>query len=243
METPPAIATPEAQAGSLTCLHDHSPHRELPVIIVEDTQSEPTSPSLWQTPRPVSPSSGRDTPDISSDTKVNRERDDDDVTGDKNVTEGRKSIKRNRHRVSSALKNDMELYLKGYGENYGEQSSKTNLELESWWMDLSDDERIERQSKRKEKKRKKKKKTKSSSESSSPAKSSGKNESKNAKLPPTGRGKKNNNQVGADKASLRPSNAWQETQVVKITKYDPRKGRSTERAGDTHGSKNSSCSD
>ena len=227
MEISPGTTTPEAQSGSLPDLHNHSPHRELPIIIVEDSQSEPNSP---QSPRQAPPLSSRDTPNVSGDTKMKREGDDnnDDVTGDKRVTEGRKSIKRNRHRVSSALKNDMELYLKGYGENYGEQSSKTNLELESWWMDLSDDERMERQSKRKEKrKKKKKKKTKSSSESSSPAKSSGKNESKklrDAKLSPTGTGKNKNKQVGVDKASPRPSNASQDTQVVKITKYDPRKG-------------------
>ena len=221
MEIPPGEATPEAQTSS-SHPHNLSPHRVLPLIVVEKSQSEPTSPSLLHSPRSMPSSSGQDTHDVScSDTKVYRERDDEDA-GEKKVTEGRKSIKRNRHRVSSALKNDIELYLKGYGENYGEQSSKTNLELEMWWMDLSDEERMEEQSKRKGKRKKKKKKTKSSSESSSPAKSSGKHESskksKNAKLPPTVLGKK---QVGADKASPRPTDARQRTQAkVKITKSE-----------------------
>lgn len=46
------------------------------------------------------------------------------------VTGERKPAKHNRRRVSSVLKNDMEQYLEGYGEDYGALSSGTDLDLE-----------------------------------------------------------------------------------------------------------------
>ena len=46
------------------------------------------------------------------------------------VTEEKKPKKRAVRRVSSVLKNDMERYLEGYGEDYGALSSTTDLDLE-----------------------------------------------------------------------------------------------------------------
>ena len=46
------------------------------------------------------------------------------------VTGERKTSQQNRRRVSSVLKNDMEQYLEGYGQDYGALSSATDLELE-----------------------------------------------------------------------------------------------------------------
>ena len=46
------------------------------------------------------------------------------------VTEDRKTLKRNRNRVSSVLENTMDKYLEGYGDDYGALSSEVDLEQE-----------------------------------------------------------------------------------------------------------------
>ena len=86
------------------------------------------------------------------------------------VSGSRRSQRKPRWRVSAALKNDMEQYLKGYGENYGEISPQPDVSTEDvsggkgegWWR------------KKRSKDKMKKKKAKSlSHESSSPTKSTG----------------------------------------------------------------------
>ena len=225
MEIPLGVMTPESLASS-THPHRHPPHREPPIIIVEEPQSESISPTLHQSPESRPSSSGRDTPDIRDEGRAKGE--DGSVTMKQEVTKGRKSAKRNRHRVSNALKNDMELYLDGYGEDYGALSLKVNFELEPWLEDLSEEEEgMREKSKRRVKGKKKKKKSKKSSSqgSSSPTKSSGsvkkpesfQKSTKNvsfSKLPTVLLGKnKKKQQVEAEKTPSKPVGAWQENQT------------------------------
>ena len=202
------------------------PHRELPIIVVERPQSEPTSPTQLQSPVSPPPSYGTDTPDIRYKDEGVAEGESDSAekqTGE--ITEARKTTKRSHRRVSAVLRNDMEQYLDGYGENYGALSSKTNLELEPWLEDFVEGEREEDGNRRsgKGKKMKKKRKKKSGSQgSSSQSKSTDTSQkpkspkkskkilsfSKMPKLPSALRGEK---QVEPERASLEPLEAWQET--------------------------------
>ena len=188
-------------------------HTELPIIIVDEPQSEPTTSASPHTPLPSS--SGRDTSDIRDGDDV-VDKSTDNVATEQKTTGGRKTARRNRRRVSNALKNDIEQYLEGYGENYGEMSSKVDFALEPWLEDLLEEDTAEGQ---KEKKRKRKKTKKSlSRRSSSPTRPTNslkkpecpKQPRMTAKLPSALFGKGKKKQVEKEQAPLRPSNAWQE---------------------------------
>ena len=198
---------------------------EAPIIIVEEFKSETTSPNSPPTPLPPSP--GRTRPSNRGDAKES-----DDIATEQEVSQGRKSAKRNRRRVSSALKNDMEQYLEGYGENYGALSAATH-ELRPWFDDYSEEEDHRRQQRKKNKKRKEKKKKKNKTEkntnqegSSSPNESPKKHDSpkqskKNVKLPPAFVGKNRKKQVEVEKTGQKLSEAWPE----KVTpKSEPTNG-------------------
>ena len=145
---------------------DSSKQQKPPIIIVEGPQHDSQDPKLLCTPpqQQATPTGTR------GDAAVMKEHED-DIATEQEVAEVSKRAKRNRRRVSSTLKNDMEQYLEGYGENYGALSSQTN-ELEPW-KEESEEEEGEKQRKRKPKgKKRKRKKDKTSSQgSSSPSKS------------------------------------------------------------------------
>ena len=195
---------------------------------MSEPQPEPTSPLPVQTPRPLQSPPDEDMLDIGDKEKVKVEAEDATVKRQK-VGEERKSAKRNRRRVSNPLKNDIELYLDGYGEDYGALSATANLALEPWLEDSSEEERMEQDtSKRKKRKRKKKAKKSSSHGSSSPTKSSGslkrpKKSTKTGKLPSAGLGKMKT-QVETENKPL-PLEGWQTTQMKSQTKSNPSKGR------------------
>ena len=109
-----------------------------------------------------------------SESGKTREKAKENRATEQEVDEGRKRDKRNRRRASSTLKNDMEQYLEGYGENYGALSSQTD-KLHPWMeQDPSEEEEArdqKRQKKQKKKMRKAKKAKGSSHGSSSPTKS------------------------------------------------------------------------
>ena len=218
--------TTEAQQGVNMLPSSAVPHeRELPIIVVERPQSEPTSPTQLQSPVSPPPSYGRDTPDIRYKDEGVAEGEADSAekqTGE--ITEARKSTKQSHRRVSAILRNDMEQYLDGYGENYGALSSKTNLELEPWLEYFVEGEREQDGNGRsgKGKKMKKRRKKSSSPRSSLRSKSTDTPQkpkspkkskkilsfSKMSKLPSALLGKK---QVEPERASLEPLEAWQET--------------------------------
>ena len=131
---------------------------------------------------------------------------------------GGRRAHRNRCRASAALKNDMEIYLKGYGDNYGGVSSQsTQLEIST---EGGEGERRWRKKRPKEKKNKKKAKSLSQG-SSSPVKSTSSLENKESlkhprkksfgKLPTSllGKSKKKQGVAGMEKTPpLTP--AWTE---------------------------------
>lgn len=196
---------------------------------MSEPQPEPTSPLPVQTPRPLQSPPDEDTPDVRDKEKVEVEAEDGTVKRQK-VGEERKSAKRNRRRVSNPLKNDIELYLDGYGEDYGALSATVNLALEPWLEDSSEEERMgQDNSKRKKRKRKKKAKKSSSHGSSSPTKSSGslkrpKKSTKTGKFPSAAGAGKMKTQVEPENKPL-PSDGWQTTQTKSRTKSNPSKGR------------------
>ena len=138
------------------------------------TKSPPyTSPAVASLPQP---SSGRDTPDTTGKeddgarNKKMRTEQENVVSKEKGAIGGGRRAYRNRCRASAALKNDMEIYLKGYGENYGGVSSQSpQLEIST---EGEEGERWCRKKRPKEKKNKKKAKS-SSQEDSSPVRSTG----------------------------------------------------------------------
>lgn len=165
-------------------------------------------------------------PDVRDKEKVIVDAEDATVKRQK-VGEERKSAKRNRRRVSNPLKNDIELYLDGYGEDYGALSATVNLALEPWLDDSSEEERMKQDtSKRKMRKRKKKAKKSSSHGSSSPTKSSGslKRPKKSTKTGSAAGVGKMKTQVEPENKPL-PSDGWQTTQTKSKTKSNPSKGR------------------
>ena len=149
----------------------------------------------------------------------------DNIATEQEVAEGSNRAKRNRRRVSSTLKNDMEQYLEGYGENYGALSSQTN-ELEPWKEELEEEEgEKQRKRKPKGKKRKRKKDKTSSQRSSSPSKSgadSPKRSRKNTKLSklPSGLLGKGRKKTEVDTSeNLHPEPvalAWQEETITNL---------------------------
>ena len=162
-----------------------TPYPEPPIIAVEHPQQLDypthhlaTSPAV----APPPPLSGRDTPDIqgSSGKIMNETRDtakggrevrreaESEVSKQQGATDGKRS-KRNKWRVSSALKNDMEQYLEGYGENYGALSSQS-AGPELTRQEPSEGEGTRRRKKKRHKEKKRKKEANSFSQGSSPKK-------------------------------------------------------------------------
>ena len=181
--------------------------------MVDEPQSEPTTPVTQQ------PES-HDRTGPSTRGSIERPENDNDVATGQEVEHRRKTAKRNRRRVSNALKNDMEQYLEGYGENYGALSSQADLN--PWLEDLSEGEGQGR--KRRKRKGKKRKKKKSGSQGSSsptkssesPKKQSPKQPRKNVsftKLPSALGGKNRKEQVKPEETASHPSEAWKEERM------------------------------
>lgn len=192
---------------------------------MSEPQPQPISPSPIQTP---APSSDKDTSGIRYEKEAKVEVDE-TPTKRQRVGEERRLAKRNRRRVSNPLKNDIELYLDGYGENYGALSANANLELGPWLDDLSEEGRMGHDtSKRKKRKRRKKTKKSSSHGSSSPPKSAGslkrpKKSTKTSKPPSAMLGNKKI-QVEAEDLPPKPLEGWQVAQKKVKTNFNPRKG-------------------
>ena len=178
-----------------------------PVIVVQEPDSDVGTPVV--APR------GREHGPQPRSTDLEKDEGMEEGERDNTATKNKKATKRNRRRVSSVLKNDMELYLEGYGEDYGALSSKTNLELEPWLEDVENmgEERVHARKGGRAKKRMKKSKRSGSQGSASPTKS---NESpQRLESPKKGkrRKKKNMDTVGPEKKGPDEDqlHAWQES--------------------------------
>ena len=89
---------------------DHPAASQPPVIVVQEPESDVGTPAVAQRGRDHGPQSRSTDP----------EKDEGMEEGEQGntATKETKATKRNRRRVSAVLKNDMELYLEGYGEDY-----------------------------------------------------------------------------------------------------------------------------
>ena len=202
---------------------DSSKQQKPPIVIVEGPQHD-SQPKLVYTPPQQQATPTVDIPGTRGDAAVMKEHED-NIATEQEVAEGSNRAKRNRRRVSSTLKNDMEQYLEGYGENYGALSSQTN-ELEPWKEELEEEEgEKQRKRKPKGKKRKRKKDKTSSQRSSSPSKSgadSPKRSRKNTKLSklPSGLLGKGRKKTEVDTSeNLHPEPvalAWQEETITNL---------------------------
>ena len=128
---------------------DNSQVPQPPIIIIEGPELENSTPHKLHSPPAVPTSSGRGTLDVRESGKM-REKAKENRATEQKVDEGRKRDKRNRRLVSSTLKNGMEQYLEGYGENYGALSSQTD-KLHPWMEQDPAEEEEARDQKRQKK--------------------------------------------------------------------------------------------